>query len=143
MKTLFVLVLILLSFFSHGQTKIIYEKNSILKKNAKLEKAGAYASDKSIVVFTNGYWGDTVSILIEKKVISKGVITIPEIGFATLQVVPNDSDVKISFGDGSNLEIILSKMDLKKFKYAYVSKENTNENKRIQVIYSNETKYSF
>ena len=143
MRSLLIVFLIFASQICQGQTKTVFENNSTLTKSTKLEKLDAYSPNKSVIVFTDGYWGDTVHIIIGEKVISKSVITIPQIGFANLEIVLNDSDVKISFRDGSNQEIILNKTDLKKYKYAYISKGNTKENKKIQIIYSNETKYSF
>ncbi len=135
--------LIFASLICNGQIKTVYENNSTITKSAKLQKLDAYSPNKSVIVFTEGYWGDTIHIIIGEKVISKGVITIPQIGYANLEIVKNDPDIKVSFRDGSNQEIVLNKTDLKKYKYAYISKGNTKENEKIKIIYSNETKYSF
>ena len=135
--------LIFASLICNGQIKTVYENNSTITKSAKLQKLDAYSPNKSVIVFTEGYWGDTIHIIIGEKVISKGVVTIPQIGYANLEIVKNDFDIKVSFRDGSNQEIVLNKTDLKKYKYAYISKGNTKENEKIKIIYSNETKYSF
>ncbi|TGD59902.1 hypothetical protein [Flavobacterium humi] len=136
--------LLVISTVSCVNLKIFYKDGELYSNSYPIkqifEKYDAKGKDKSIVAFTGWFEKDTIKIINGGKVVfEEPVKTRQETGFATFWVVSNETKVEILIPNPNGIKITLKQKDLKKYKFVYISRDETKRDK-YELEYSNEWK---
>jgi hypothetical protein len=106
-----------------------------------LEKLNATESYKSLIFLTAWFEKDTVQIINGEKMLkNEPANTLSQLSLAIAQVVENDKDVTINILSNKKTEIILTKNNLAKYKFVYISRSLDNRKKYL-VEYTNKVRY--
>lgn len=128
-------------FISCSNVKFVLNDEPINSKDeltkSYLKKMLADNKTTSIIYFTSGFVGDTISLISQKKLIfSLPLETIPQLSLAHVKVIENKSDILIKVLSKKQVDINLDSTHLRDYKFVYISKKNYNCNKFI-VEFSN------
>ena len=140
MKNLsFTFILFLLFGCSNVKSKFLNEVPDFNKY--MLEKLDATESNKSLIFLTAWFEKDTVQIINGEKMLrNEPTKTISQLSLAVAQVVENDKDVTIKVLSKQETQITLTKNNLVKYKFIYISRSLDNRKKYL-VEYTNKIRY--
>lgn len=140
MKNLsYTFIFLLLISCSNVKSKFLNEVQDFDKNT--LEKLKATESNKSIIFLTAWFENDTVQIINGKKMLrNEPANTISQLSLAVVQVVENDKDVAIKVLSEPETQITLTKNNLVKYKFIYISRSLDNR-KMYFVEYTNKIRY--
>ncbi len=138
-KLSFIFIIILLFGCSNVQNKFLNEVPDFNKYT--LEKLNATESYKSLIFLTAWFEKDTVQIINGEKMLkNEPANTLSQLSLAIAQVVENDKDVTINILSNKKTEIILTKNNLAKYKFVYISRSLDNRKKYL-IEYTNKVRY--
>lgn len=106
-------------------------------KDSFLKKQKATSADYSILFLTLGYKGEIVKVYSSSESIYTGTTyTLKSNGIAGYMRVSNLQDILIT-DDYTKATALVEAKYLKKYKFVYVMKNNTNKNEPYTITYSN------